>query len=118
MGISGANAIDAETGSVFVTENEGNIRCVTSMPRVHIVIAGIEKIVPTLTDGLMVVKADSASMQRSAISTATNIWAAAVRSLRLSTGKHWIRRRMRDCRCASAANAVRKPAQWACIRRI
>lgn len=60
VGISGANAIDAETGSVFVTENEGNIRCVTSMPRVHIVIAGIEKIVPTLTDGLMVVKADSA----------------------------------------------------------
>ena len=60
VGISGANAIDAETGSVFVTENEGNIRCVTSMPRVHIVIAGIEKIVPTLSDGLMVVKADSA----------------------------------------------------------
>ena len=60
VGISGANAIDAETGSVFVTENEGNIRCVTSMPRVHIVIAGIEKIVPTLADGLMVVKADSA----------------------------------------------------------
>lgn len=60
VGISGANAIDAETGSIFVTENEGNIRCVTSMPRVHIIIAGIEKIVPKLTDGLMVVKADAA----------------------------------------------------------
>ena len=43
VGISGANAIDAETGSIFLTENEGNIRCVTSMPRVHIAIAGIEK---------------------------------------------------------------------------
>lgn len=57
IGISGANAIDAETGSIFLTENEGNIRCVTSMPRVHIAIAGIEKIVPKFTDGLTVVKA-------------------------------------------------------------
>lgn len=60
VGISGANAIDAETGSIFLTENEGNIRCVTSMPRVHIAIAGIEKIVPKLTDGLTVVKAAAA----------------------------------------------------------
>lgn len=60
VGISGANAIDAETGSIFLTENEGNIRCVTSMPRVHIVIAGIEKVVPHLTDGLTVVKAAAA----------------------------------------------------------
>ena len=57
IGISGANAIDAETGSIFLTENEGNIRCVTSMPRVHIAIAGIEKVVPKFTDGLTVVKA-------------------------------------------------------------
>ncbi len=60
VGISGANAIDAETGSIFLTENEGNIRCVTSMPRVHIAIAGVEKIVPRLTDGLTVVKAAAA----------------------------------------------------------
>ena len=60
VGISGANAIDAETGSIFLTENEGNIRCVTSMPRVHIAIAGIEKIVPRLTDGVTVVKAAAA----------------------------------------------------------
>lgn len=60
VGISGANAIDAETGSIFLTENEGNIRCVTSMPRVHIAIAGIEKIVPKLIDGLTVVKSAAA----------------------------------------------------------
>lgn len=60
IGISGANAIDAETGSIFLTENEGNIRCVTSMPRVHIAIAGIEKVVPHFTDGLTVVKAAAA----------------------------------------------------------
>ncbi|MFC2164468.1 LUD domain-containing protein [Acidobacteriota bacterium] len=56
VGISGANAIIAETGSVVVTENEGNIRAVTSMPRTHVVITGIEKIVPTLEDGIAVVK--------------------------------------------------------------
>ena len=60
VGISGANAIDAETGSIFLTENEGNIRCVTSIPRVHIAIAGVEKIVPRLTDGLTVVKSAAA----------------------------------------------------------
>lgn len=57
VGISGANAIVAETGSIILTENEGNIRAVTSMPRIHIAIAGIEKIVPKLNDGITVIKA-------------------------------------------------------------
>jgi len=56
VGISGANAIIADTGSVVLTENEGNIRAVTSMPRTHIVIAGIEKIVPKLEDGIAVIR--------------------------------------------------------------
>ena len=56
VGISGANAIIAETGSVVVIENEGNIRAVTSIPRTHVVIAGIEKIVPTMEDGIAVIK--------------------------------------------------------------
>lgn len=57
VGISGANAIAADTGSVFLTENEGNIRAVTMMPKVHIVIAGVEKIVPTLEDAMQVLRA-------------------------------------------------------------
>ncbi len=57
VGISGANAIAADTGSIVVMENEGNIRAITNFPPVHIVVAGIEKIVPTLEDGLKVVKA-------------------------------------------------------------
>lgn len=59
VGISGANAIAADTGAIFLTENEGNIRCVTSMPKVHIVISGIEKIVPHFSDGLTVVRTAS-----------------------------------------------------------
>ncbi|KLU63794.1 lactate utilization protein B [Desulfosporosinus acididurans] len=57
IGISGANAIAADTGSIFLTENEGNIRAVTMMPKTHIVIAGVEKIVPTLEDAMQVVRA-------------------------------------------------------------
>jgi iron-sulfur cluster protein len=60
VGISGANAVVAETGSIFLTENEGNIRAVTSMPRIHIAIAGVEKIVPELNDGITVIKAAAA----------------------------------------------------------
>ncbi|MDO9512852.1 MAG: lactate utilization protein B [Bacteroidales bacterium] len=49
-GISGANFLIADTGSVCVTENEGNGLLSMSFPPVHIVIAGIEKIIPSLTD--------------------------------------------------------------------
>ena len=54
VGISGANAIAAETGSIVLVENEGNIRLVTGLPPVHIAVAGVEKIVPTLLDALKV----------------------------------------------------------------
>jgi len=53
VGISGANVIAAETGTIFIIENEGNARFVTNAPPVHIVIAGIEKIVPTLQDAML-----------------------------------------------------------------
>jgi L-lactate dehydrogenase complex protein LldF len=50
MGISGANFLVAETGSVALVTNEGNGRMVTTLPPVHVVITGIEKVVPTLED--------------------------------------------------------------------
>lgn len=50
MGISGGNFLIAETGSVALVTNEGNGRMVTTLPRVHVVITGIEKIVPNLED--------------------------------------------------------------------
>jgi L-lactate dehydrogenase complex protein LldG len=52
IGISGANAISADTGSVVLVENEGNIRIDTVLPPVHIIITGIDKIVPTLNDAM------------------------------------------------------------------
>ena len=50
VGITGANFLLADTGSVCVTENEGNARLTTSFPETHIVIAGIEKVLPSYTD--------------------------------------------------------------------
>ncbi|TAN54521.1 MAG: iron-sulfur cluster-binding protein [Betaproteobacteria bacterium] len=50
LGVSGGNFLVAETGSVAIVTNEGNGRMVTTLPRVHIAITGIEKVVPTLED--------------------------------------------------------------------
>ncbi len=50
VGITGANFIIADTGSIAVTENEGNALMSVAFPKIHIVIAGIEKIIPSLTD--------------------------------------------------------------------
>ncbi len=50
MGITGANFLIAETGSVLIVTNEGNGRLATTLPRVHVAITGIEKVVPTLED--------------------------------------------------------------------
>ncbi|PWU09437.1 MAG: iron-sulfur cluster-binding protein [Verrucomicrobia bacterium] len=50
MGISGANFAVAETGMISITENEGNARLSTSLPRIHVAIVGIEKIIPKVAD--------------------------------------------------------------------
>lgn len=49
-GLTGANALIAETGSVMLVTNEGNARLATSLPSLHFVTAGIEKLVPTWAD--------------------------------------------------------------------
>ena len=50
MGISGANFVIAETGTTLTVTNEGNADMVTTIPRIHCVITGIEKVIPTLED--------------------------------------------------------------------
>jgi L-lactate dehydrogenase complex protein LldG len=54
IGISGANVVAAETGTLCIIENEGNVRLATSAPPVHIALVGIEKLVPTLSDAFKV----------------------------------------------------------------
>ena len=50
VGITGANFGVAETGSVCLVTNEGNGRLTSSLPRVHVALMGIERVVPTLAD--------------------------------------------------------------------
>jgi L-lactate dehydrogenase complex protein LldF len=50
MGVTGVNFAVAESGTLALVENEGNIRLSTSLPRVHIALMGIEKLVPRLAD--------------------------------------------------------------------
>jgi len=50
IGVSGANFLIADSGAVVVVENEGNARLSTSTPKIHIAIAGIEKLIPRAQD--------------------------------------------------------------------
>lgn len=50
IGISGANFLVADSGAVVLVENEGNARLTTSAPKIHIAVAGIEKMIPRAQD--------------------------------------------------------------------
>ena len=50
IGITGGNFLIADTGSIAVTENEGNARLTTTFPKIHIAIVGIEKLIPSIND--------------------------------------------------------------------
>ena len=56
MGITGANFAIAETGSIGLVTNEGNARLVSTLPRVHVALMGIDKLLPTLHDALRILK--------------------------------------------------------------
>jgi L-lactate dehydrogenase complex protein LldF len=50
VGVTGANFIISDIGGIAVTENEGNARLSCAFPKTHIVIVGIEKVIPSMTD--------------------------------------------------------------------
>src|SRR5882724_9680934 len=50
IGVSGANFLIADSGAVVLVENEGNARLTTSAPKIHIAVAGIEKMIPRAQD--------------------------------------------------------------------
>jgi len=54
FGLSGGNVVAADTGTIVLIENEGNIRMSTNVPPVHIALIGIDKIVPTFEDAIKV----------------------------------------------------------------
>ena len=50
VGVTGANFLIADTGSIAITENEGNARLSCAWPKTHIVVVGIEKVIPSIQD--------------------------------------------------------------------
>src|SRR5207248_1717048 len=50
IGVSGANFLVADSGAVVLVENEGNARLTTTAPKIHIAVAGIEKLIPRAQD--------------------------------------------------------------------
>ncbi|MDR3176720.1 MAG: LUD domain-containing protein [Desulfovibrio sp.] len=69
MGISGANFAIADTGTIGICTNEGNGRLTTTLPRVHVAIAGIDKLVPNIHDALRIIKVLPRNATAQAIST-------------------------------------------------
>lgn len=67
MGVSGANFAVAETGTIVVVENEGNARLTTTVPKIHVALVGIEKLIPRYEDLslFLTVLARSATGQKS-----------------------------------------------------
>ena len=55
VGITGANVIAADPGYIYIIENQNNARLVAGLPKKHIVVAGIEKIVPTAIDATKII---------------------------------------------------------------
>src|SRR5690349_20970103 len=71
MGITGANFAVADTGTVVLVTNEGNGRMATSLPRVHVAVMGVEKIIPSMTDlaVFLAILAKSATGQKLSVYT-------------------------------------------------
>ena len=54
MGITGANFVVADTGTIGITTNEGNARLVTTLPKIHVTLAGIDKLLPSISEALFI----------------------------------------------------------------
>jgi len=74
VGITGANLLVAATGSHVLVTNEGNGDLCSTLPRVHIVIAGIEKVVPDLDGATTILRVLSRSATGQAITTYTSLF--------------------------------------------
>ncbi|HEX9268858.1 MAG TPA: LUD domain-containing protein [Candidatus Limnocylindria bacterium] len=92
VGITGGNALIADTGTLVLVTNEGNADLATTLPPVHIAVVGIEKIVPSLDDATALLKLLARSATGQKLSTYTQLITGPSRSadieLRLQIGVH------------------------------
>ena len=82
VGITGANLLIAETGTSVIVTNEGNGDLTSTLPRIHVVIASIEKLVPTLEDASTILRLLSRSATGQDIATYTTFATGARRDRR------------------------------------
>ena len=80
VGITGANFLVAETGSSIIVTNEGNGDLTQCLPKVHIVVASLEKIVPTLEDATTILRVLARSATGQEFSTYTTVSTGAKRA--------------------------------------
>ena len=118
VGITGANLLIAETGSSVIVTNEGNGDLTQTLPRMHIVIASIEKIVPTLEDACTILRLLARSGTGQEITTYTSFATGPARAgdpdgprLSRRAARQWPERNARaatsrTCCAASAAAPV------------
>jgi iron-sulfur cluster protein len=69
MGITGANFAVAESGTIGICTNEGNARLTTTLPRVHVAICGLDKLIPNIHDALRIIKVLPKNATAQAITT-------------------------------------------------
>ncbi len=73
MGITGVNFAVAETGTLVLVTNEGNGRLVTTLPRIHVAIMGIDKVIPSLSDLVVFLQLLPRSATGQVLTTYTNL---------------------------------------------
>ena len=89
VGITGANLLVAETGSAIIVTNEGNGDLTASLPRMHIVIASIEKVVPTLEDATTILRLLARSATGQEITAYTTFFTGPKRQADLDGPEHF-----------------------------
>jgi len=80
IGITGANFLVADSGAVVIVENEGNARLSSSAPRIHVAIAGIEKVIPRAQDLAVFLKLLARSATGQALSVYTSFLSGPARN--------------------------------------
>jgi L-lactate dehydrogenase complex protein LldF len=73
MGVSGVNFAVADTGTLVLVTNEGNGRLVTTLPRIHVALMGIDKVIPSLTDLVVFLQLLPRSATGQKLTTYTNL---------------------------------------------
>ena len=115
VGITGANALIASTGSTLLVTNEGNGELSASLPPVHVVVAGIEKLVPTFADAMKQVRLLARSATAQPISTYTSFFTGPApghemhivlvdNGRRAMAAEDWSSAALRCVKCGACAN--------------